>query len=180
MLQEKLVDREILVSARTESGITEKQTSRYFLSGVGLIKKTPDVVYREIQRFEILPQVSSHFQEVKYDPKLKRLLILAQALGYQAKLIFQLEFDEKKNRIQFHVIEGPFKGLYGVLDIRPFTVKKRAEKGQASRMSEISIRIAHETARLPIPKSLIGFALEVVAKDVAFKMRRHLEMISSF
>ncbi len=157
----------VLVSVRTEAGRVDKQADRLVMSGVGWVKRPPNEVYGRAQDFERLKVISDHFREVKYEPQSRRLFILSQALGYQARMLFQLRFDIERKRIFFQVIDGHFLGLHGVIEMA--TVAKR------SQVTELSVLMAHEARELPIPRILIGFALEVIAKNVALKMRRYLE-----
>lgn len=147
-------------------------SDRLIMSGVGWVKQAPAEVFARALDFERLKEISEHFREVKYDGKSRRLFIVSQALGYQARMLFQLRFDSRERMIHFEVIDGHFLGLRGQVEmsaVNDSTIKDR------DRITELSILMAHEARTLPIPKILIGFALEIIAKNVAFKMRRHLE-----
>lgn len=170
--QERLREREILVSVRTESGRLDPKADRLLMSGVGWVRQTPQVVFETAKNFEVLPSVSDHFREVKYDKKANRLFIISQALGYQARMLFQLRLDETNRSIQFRVIDGHFLGLRGEISMRAAQdLNSRPYRDK----TEMTVLMAHEARELPVPKILIGFALEIVAKNVAQKMRRYLE-----
>ena len=50
-----------------------------------------------------------------------------------------------------------------------------APDGASSPLTEVSFRVRHEAREIPIPRVLIGFALEVLVQKVAIKMRSHFE-----
>lgn len=162
----------VLVSVRTEDGRVDTLADRLVMSGVGWVKQSPTEVFARTQDFERLKDISDHFRVVKYDAKTERLFIVSQALGYQARMLFQLKFDRAERKIQFEVIDGHFLGLRGLVEMAAIGDSAIKER---ERITELSILMAHEARTLPIPKILIGFALEVIAKNVAIKMRRHLE-----
>lgn len=162
----------ILVSVRTEDGRADALSDRLVMSGVGWVRQAPAEVFARTQDFERLKEISDHFRDVKFDPKAERLFIVSQALGYQARMLFQLKFDKAERKIHFEVIDGHFLGLRGLVEMA--AIGDSAIKGR-ERITELSIRMAHEARTLPVPKIFIGFALEVIAKNVAVKMRRHLE-----
>jgi uncharacterized membrane protein len=169
---EKLESREILVSVRTESVEGAPEVSRLLMSGVGWVNRAPLDVFTQAKNFEKLPSVSEHFREVKFDEKTSRLFVISQALGYQARMLFQVRFDEQGRRIEFQVIEGHFLGLRGEIGM----ANVKGTRGLLLEgKTEMSVLMAHEARELPVPKFLIGFALEVVSKNVAQKMRRYLE-----
>lgn len=164
-------ERAILVSVRTEDGRVDPNADRLVLSGVGWVKQAPDLVFKRAQDFERLKEISDHFREVKYEAKTSRLFMISQALGYQARMLFQVRFEKESRRIHFQVIDGHFLGLRGVVEMASIAGKP----SNPSNVTELSVRMAHEAKELPIPKILIGFALEIVAKNVAVKMRNYLE-----
>lgn len=171
-IQERLREREILVSVRTESGRLDPKADRLLMSGVGWVKQAPELVFETAKKFEVLPSVSDHFREVKFDKKSNRLFIISQALGYQARMLFQLRLDETNRSIHFRVIDGHFLGLRGEISMRAAQDSKNRPSPDKT---EMTVLMAHEARELPVPKILIGFALEIVAKNVAQKMRRYLE-----
>lgn len=171
-VREKLEDRDILVSVRTESGRLDEAASRLVMSGVGWVKRAPGDVFEMAKSFEKLPQVSEHFREVKFDAKTSRLFVISQALGYQARMLFQVQLLEQEKRIRFHVIEGHFLGLRGEIEMANVLDGKKKPRAN---LTEMSVLMAHEARELPVPKFLIGFALEIVSKNVAQKMRRFFE-----
>lgn len=171
-IAERLENREILVSVRTEAGQIDRDASRLIMSGVGRVKRNPVEVFEIARSFEKLPQVSEHFREVKFDAKTSRLFVISQALGYQARMLFQIHLDKEAWRIRFHVIDGHFLGLRGEIEMASvFDARKKPR----SDLTEMSVLMAHEARELPVPKILIGFALEIVSKNVAQKMRRYIE-----
>lgn len=166
-LEERLEDeRAILVSVRSSDvpiGI------RFSFRGVGLVKRDRNEVLQLAMHFEELKGLSDHFKEVKWEPKTKQLFVIGQALGYQARMLLQVEkaggVTPTRDEIRFKVIDGHFLGLQGALVLE--TRKPGA--------TEMSIWCLQEAKQLPLPRILLGFALEVIAQRVAGKMRDHLE-----
>ncbi len=165
-------ERAILVSVRSSdvpAGV------RFSFRGVGLVKRERRDVLKLAMRFDDLKTVSDHFKEVKWEPKTNRLFVVGQALGYQARMLLQIEKVEgvtpTRDEIRFKVIDGHFLGLEGALVLETRTPASKA----ASERTEMSIWCLQEAKELPLPRALVGFALEVIAQRVAGKMREHLE-----
>ena len=160
-------ERAILVSVRSSdvpAGV------RFSFRGVGLVRRERRDVLKLAMRFDDLKAVSDHFKEVKWEPKTNRLFVVGQALGYQARMLLKIEKVEgvspTRDEIRFKVIDGHFLGLEGAL-----VLETRMPGGK----TEMSIWCLQEAKELPLPRVLVGFALEVVAQRVAGKMREHLE-----
>lgn len=169
-LQERIEDeRAILVSVRSSDvpiGV------RFSFRGVGLVKRDRSEVLQLAMHFEELKGLSDHFKEVKWEPKIKQLFVIGQALGYQARMLLQIEkvggITPTRDEIRFKVIDGHFLGLQGALVLE--TRKPGA--------TEMSIWCLQEAKQLPLPRILLGFALEIIAQRVAGKMRDHLETMA--
>ena len=165
-------ERAILVSVRSSdvpAGV------RFSFRGVGLVRRERRDVLRLAMRFDDLKAVSDHFKEVKWEPKTNRLFVVGQALGHQARMLLKIEKVEgvtpTRDEIRFKVIDGHFLGLEGAL-----VLETRMPAGKASgERTEMSIWCLQEAKELPLPRVLVGFALEFVAQRVAGKMREHLE-----
>lgn len=164
-------DREILVSVRTEDVklADSKPGIRFVFRGVGRVRRDRKSVVDLAMRFQDLKTISDHFKEVKWDPVTSRLFVIGTALGYQARMLMKIEktmaVSPQRDEIRFKVIEGHFLGLEGAFVMET--------TGQAE--TELSIWCLQDSTELPMPRFLAGFALEVVAKNVANKMRTHFE-----
>lgn len=164
-LEKRLRDeRAILASARSRDGWIDPKLVLFTMNSVGVVRREQATTFKMAQEFDRLKEVSSHFREVRWDAKSQRLFLIAEALGYQARMLMQLTILAP-DRIRLRVIDGEFTGLTGLLQFKPLSVKE----------TEVSIRAAHEAKELPLPRFLMGFALEVVVQKVAEKMRRHFE-----
>lgn len=172
-LEAKLRDeRAILVSVRTEKGALDPEADLFTINGVGWVKRDAETVFKLAQQFDRMKEVSEHFREVKYDPKTHRVFVICQALGYQARMLFDVTPTAAPVReLQFKVIDGHFLGLHGVMGFQELSTK--AANGLPQ--TQITLRIRHEAREIPIPRALVGFALEVLVQKVAGKMREHFE-----
>ncbi len=160
-------ERAILVSVRTERGTVDKSADRFSINGVGHVRRDADTVYSLAKQFDRLKEISDVFQIVKYEPKTNRVFVICEALGYQARMLIRVDPTVPPVReIQFKVIEGHFVGLAGVMAFRELAGGK----------TEASLRVSHEAREIPIPRILVGFALEVLIQKVAAKMRTHFEV----
>lgn len=169
-LETKLRDeRAILVSVRTDKGEKDPGADLFTINGVGWVKRDAETVFQLARQFDKLKDVSDHFREVKYDPKTSRVFVICEALGYQARMLLEVTSTLAPVReIQFKVVDGHFLGLEGVMGFR--------EIAQASPVeTEVSLRVRHEAREIPIPRMLVGFALEVLVQQVAQAMRTHFE-----
>lgn len=171
-LQTKLRDeRAVLVSVKTEPSSPK---DRFTIQGVGHVRREPKAAFELAKDFERLKEISDHFREVKHDPKQGKVFVICQALGYQARMLFRVETVSGTDRlIKFEVIDGHFLGLRGELKFAPVD----GAGGPASPMapSEVSLRVFLEASEIPIPRILVGIALEILVQRVAIKMRTHLE-----
>lgn len=157
-------DRAVLVSVRTLDPWFDKQAEIFAMSGVGWVRRDRPSVFKIAHELDRLKQISEHFQEVKWDPKTNRVFIIASALGYQARMLMAVQF-QPEDQVRFKVIEGHFLGLTGAITMRAID----------ERTTEVAVRAVHEARQIPVPKFLMGFALEVVVQKVAEKMRTHFE-----
>lgn len=160
--------REVLVSVKREdvSGGPTPLVG-FSMNGVGVVERSKDHCFKVAQRYEKLKDVSSHFKTVNYDPANSQVLMVAEALGYQSRMILQLTpvSEDWRSEIQWEVVWGHFKGMKGVIGFEAID----------SMRTEVSLQARYEAAELPLPKVLMGFALEVVTQKVAEKMRTYME-----
>lgn len=160
-------ERAILVSVRTERGTVDKSADLFTINGVGHVRRDAETVFSLAKQFDRLKEISDVFQIVKYEPKTNRVFVICEALGYQARMLVRVEPTLPPVReIQFKVIEGHFVGLEGVMAFRELPAAQ----------TEASLRVRHEAREIPIPRILVGFALEVLIQKVALKMRTHFEV----
>lgn len=137
------------------------------MNGAGHIQRPKDVSYLLAQDFPKLKEVSDHFRVVTWDPKSERLFVITEALGYQSRMLMKITpvSEEWRSEIQFEVVWGHFTGMKGLIGFEKI----------GPRATEVSFTATYVADELPIPKILMGFALEVVTQKVAEKMRTYIE-----
>lgn len=168
-------ERAVLVSVRTEKGVLDKEADLFTINGVGWVKRDAATIFRMAQQYERMKDVSDMFREVKYEPKTNRVFVICQALGYQARMLMSVTPTDaatgKPREIAFKVVDGHFLGLSGTMAFRELPPGPSQLSGQ----TEVTFRVHHEAREIPIPRILVGFALEVLVQKVAIKMRSHFE-----
>lgn len=158
-------ERAILVSVKQEK-IPNDQV-RFTMSGAGLVNRPKDFCFEVSQQYERLKEVSDHFKTVSFDPATRQLFIVTEALGYQARMVLKIlpVSEDWRSELQWQVVWGHFKGMTGLIGFE----KTDDEK------TEISLNAKYEAKELPLPKILMGFALEVITQKVAERMRKFIE-----
>jgi hypothetical protein len=167
-LQKKIrEERAIVVSVKRENVGRENKLIRFTMNGAGLVAKPKDFCFEVSQRYEKLKEISHHFRTVEFDAKTRQLFLVTEALGYQARMILKLTpvSEDWRSELQWEVVWGHFKGMKGIVGY------ERIDE----RRTEVSIQAIFEAAELPLPKILMGFALEVITQKVAEKMRSYIE-----
>jgi len=164
-------ERSVQVSSRREDLASGEM--RFTFLGVGDVSKDCDFTLAMAQQFDRLPEISNHFKEVIFDPERRQLWMVANALGYQGRMLLQTDLAfardplalEHRPQLEFEITWGTFRGLRGVLTFEPIDLKK----------CEVAVEAHYQTKEPPLPKVLMGFALEVVIQKVAEKMRAFAE-----
>lgn len=175
-LEERLRDdRAILVSVRSERGPRDPKADLFLVSGIGWVRGEAERIFETVQKYESLKQTSDHFREIKYDAEKSRVFVISQALGYQARMWFQMRPEvvepRRMYRLHFEVVDGHFIGLRGFFEFKSLR--------ESRTMTELSVRIEHEAREIPIPRIFVGFALEIVVQKVAERVRTYLEAASA-
>lgn len=165
LIQKMREERAVIVSVRSSE--LAKNLIQFHMQGAGWVSRSKDQAFAIARQYQNLKEVSSHFKTVVYDQKSDQLFVVTEALGYQARMRLQMSVVEqdKKNLIRWEVIWGHFKGMKGVIGFEAVARNK----------TEVTMLALYEADELPLPKTLIGFALEVVVQKVAEKMRSYLE-----
>jgi uncharacterized membrane protein len=158
-------ERAIVVSVRRDEA--SDRIIHLAMSGAGQVSKPKDFCFEVGQQFEQLPLISDHFKKVIYDAPNRRVFMIVQALGYQARMLLNLEMvsEDWRSEIQFEIVWGQFKGMKGVVGFEKISENK----------TEISIQSSLVAKSLPVPKAILGFALEVIAQKAAEKIRSYIE-----
>ena len=158
-------DRDIVVSVRQQK--LSPQLVRFTMAGAGWVSRPKDFCFSASQQYPRLKEVSDHFKAVEYDPGSRHLFLITEALGYQARMILEVipVSEDWRSELQWQVVWGSFKGMTGLIGF------EQMEKDR----TEVSVNAKYEAEELPLPKILMGFALEVITKKVAEKMRAFIE-----
>lgn len=166
VLVEKLrTERVIIVSVKRDD--LSNGRIRFLMTGAGVVKRPKDICFQVSQQYTKLKEVSEHFKTVRYESKSRELLLVIEVLGYQAQMSLRLNpvNEDWRSELQWEVIAGHFTGMTGIIGF---------EKIEGDR-TEMSIDAKYEAAEFPLPRILMGFALEVVIQKVAEKMRTFIE-----
>jgi hypothetical protein len=165
LLKRMLDERYITVSVKREE--PEHGHIVFTMAGAGNVNRDKDATFKASQDYPKLKEISSHFKTITFDEKTQKLFIVSEALGYEARMLMQLTpvAEDWRSEIQWEVVWGSFKGMKGVIGFERLS----------PRVTEVSFQGRFEAPELPIPKFLMGFALEVVTQKVAESMRTYLE-----
>ena len=162
-------DRAVLVSVNTEDVKDRQGNVRLAMAGAGYVNRSREHAFKLSQEYWRLQDVSDHFKTVKWDPAKSELFVITEALRYQARMILKITPSNddvaKKSRIGWEVIWGHFLGMKGEIALESIDAKTTL----------ISLRGNYEAKELPLPKVLMGFALEIITQKVAEKMRTYIE-----
>jgi hypothetical protein len=160
-------DREIVVAVRREDLATPKGMIRFTIQGAGVVTRDMKTCFSLAQQYTRLKEVSDHFKTVTWDADKSQLFLVTEALGYQARMIFKIGMapGTEQSRLDFEIVWGHFKGMLGQLS---YAVVDKTH-------TEVSFQARFEAKELPLPKILMGFALEVIAKRVGENMRQFFE-----
>lgn len=165
LMKRMLDERYIVVSVKREDLPNGRIV--FTMAGAGDVNRDKEACFTLAQQYPKLKEISDHFKTVSFDEKSQKLFIVTEALGYQARMLMQLTpvIEDWRSEVQWEVIWGSFKGMKGVIGFERL----------GPRATEVSFQGRFEAPELPIPKFLMGFALEVVVQKVAEKMRTYLE-----
>lgn len=168
-----LEDRKIVVSVKKEepsrgSGPSSGSQKVFRVVGAGLVHSPIKECFNDVQNFENLPKVSSHFRSARQDRRNQMVFLRIEALGYTARLMmsYRVSVDKKdEKQLDFQVTEGALKGLVGHYNF----------KSLGDQRTEVALWSFYKGERWPLPDFFLKFTLEVIAEKVAQKMRTYLE-----
>jgi hypothetical protein len=165
LMQKIREERAVLVSVRQEDA-PSKQV-RFLMSGAGSVSRSKDFCFKTAQLYSKLKEVSNHFRDVSFDAKTGQLYLVTEALGYQARMVLRVTpvSEDWRSELQWEVIWGHFKGMSGYIGFESID----------STHTEVSLVSRYQADELPLPRVLMGFALEVITQKVAEKMRHFIE-----
>lgn len=159
------LQRKIYISARTD---THEKLQRLRVDAMAIVKAPAHFAAEKAQDYEELPQVSGHFKSAEFRADTQQLFLVTEALRWQARMLMQLRYSEDESGHpvhQFEIIGGSFQGLKGQFTFAEFE----------GRQTQLVLSASYSDKSLPLPKILMGVALEVVVEQAAQKMRAHIE-----
>ncbi len=164
-IENKLV-RERKIPVQAVSKDVDSQVEFAMAAG-GMVSAPLRFTFETARQYDQLKEVSGHFKKVQYNAQDQKLFLHLEALGYQARMLLQIQSVEAPQRaqIQWEVIAGHFKGMTGIIDFKDHEFQK----------TRMALRARYKAKVLPLPKVLMGFALEVITQKVAEKMRVYIE-----
>ncbi|MCB9027148.1 MAG: hypothetical protein H6625_12570, partial [Bdellovibrionaceae bacterium] len=106
---EKIKDRDILVSVKTEE-IEGQKTKSIEMQGVGLVHRSVDLAYKIAKDFNNLEKVSDHIKKIDYNEAKRQLYMHSVAFNYHAKMWMRVDFTENESikQIRFLIERGVF------------------------------------------------------------------------
>lgn len=157
---------EILVSAFTEEVSKSPQMHQMKVVAGGSISVPLEDTFRLVREYDSLSKADKHFQEVRYDKSQEKLYLHMAALGYHAKMNLKLKevVTSKTREIHWLCESGSFKGMKGLIVLEALSESQ----------TEISMTSDYVAEKLPLPKVLMGFGLEIIGRQVAQKMRSYI------
>jgi hypothetical protein len=160
-----LEERAVVVSVASEKLVDDE--TLLLMKGAGVVNAPRGFCFATAQRYERLKDVSDNFKDVRYDEAKQELFLTVQALGYQARIVMHIipVASSWRDELQWEVTWGEFKGMKGIIGF---------EDSSALR-TEMSMNVRFQSAHMPLPKILMGFAMEVVTQKVAERMRSWIE-----
>lgn len=158
-------ERAVIVSVNTSRASSGLQ--RFTMLGVGVVNRPKAFCFATAQDYGKLKEVSEHFKTVSFDAKTDQLYMVLEALGYEARMTLHVTpaSEDWRSELQWVVISGSFTGMKGVIGF------EHADHDH----TEMSMSSEYEASELPLPRVLMGFALEVITQKVAEKMRTFIE-----
>lgn len=158
-------ERQVLTSV-TKSDVPNGEV-KFDMKVAGLVNAPRGFAFKTAQAYPRLKEVADNFKTVHYRPEQNRLYLVMTALGYQERMILQIypASGDGRDEIQFDVVWGNFKGMKGFIGFESTSLAK----------TEMSMIASYQSKTLPLPKILMGLALEAVTQKVAEKLRAFVE-----
>lgn len=158
-------DRKITVSVNKKD--LPSGRVQFSIAAAGVVKATREKCFPAAQDYGRLKTVSEHFKTAEFNANYHQLFLVTEALGYQARMILEIlpVRASWRDELQFKILGGHFTGMSGAFGFESIS----------ERETEVSILAEFEGSEFPLPKVLMGFALEVIVQKVAEKMRTTIE-----
>lgn len=147
--------------------VSAQEHSHYRMTGVAAVRASRDKCLKQIMNFSEFEKISQYFKKVVHQPKHKRVYVILEALGYQARLLMQYETEVGASETVFKwtVVWGAFQGMIGSVHLKTIG----AGTTEAVMLSSFAEK------EVPLPRIFKSFVLEMIAHRVAVKMREHIE-----
>jgi ribosome-associated toxin RatA of RatAB toxin-antitoxin module len=152
-------DGHLFVSATSKVNQDKTKNSSFRVDASGIVRVPIDDVWRLVRQYVRLKEASDFFKEVRWDANKNQMFVLIEAFGYRARLLMHVTESApgQPHSLNWNVIDGPFKGLFGLFQYSEF----------ARRKTQVTFSARYENLTLPFghfPLSLMEVAAERVAK----------------
>jgi len=169
VMKRVLDDRAIVVSAKVDTlqVAGRRREQKLEVLGTGVVSAPRSFSFRTAQNYQRLKELSSHFKTVQFDPSSQKLHLVAEAAGFQARMIMRIRPERlgEDDMLRFEVIWGDLRGMTGLIRFRSVEARR----------TQISIEAKHQTEEVQFPKALVSLALETIVQKVAERMRSTIE-----
>ena len=159
------LQKEIRENRKLVVSVTEHQQSEWEFKGVGQIHAPLDSCWRQAYEVEKLGLVSKYIKKLSYDLKSGRLQFALSMLKKEIQIVAYLKYIPEHKKIHLSVLDGPYKGLRGVILFK-----------DVERLKTESIFFAkYQKKSSLIPDWLFSFSIEAVMHQVASALREMVE-----
>lgn len=169
MFEERMITVSVSTEKVTLAGAAQSTTEqiRFTMKGAGIVAAPKEFAFRIAQDYGKLKLISPHFKTVEYHAPSRKLLLVTEAFGWQARMVMLVQpvSEDWRDELQWEVIWGSFLGMKGVVAFETLPGGR----------CEVSLETLYQAESLPLPKFLVGIALEAVTQKVAEKMRTFIE-----
>ncbi len=161
-----LEERAIYVSVKTVE-TSQKKNKQLKILGAGVIHRPRSQTWEALTQYEKWSGIHESIRASRWTPSTQRLFLHMEAFKYHAKMILQVEAEnkDKEDWIHMKVVQGALKGMVVAFRI----------KDAKSRKTEVAMTALYNFEKLPMPQFFVVFGLEVVFQKIAEKMRLFVE-----
>ena len=123
-LQERVLRKQdILVSAKLNRVKDSDELKRYSFSVWMKVRALHETTLRTITRYDLYPKMISYIDRVDFDAASNSAWVEGGLWGF--RLRSQIHFQERsKERVDFEVVNGHFKGMRGAFEFEPYGARE--------------------------------------------------------
>lgn len=173
-LWKKVLERQILVSAKNEDGRTHSQ-------GVGLTRATVDQVWAFATNPEKIKNSSRFLKDFRWDPTTGQIEMQIEILMIHHRLVGKAtpSPDSHNPKIDFQVLEGSLVPFSGVLEIRSPQAQNRRTSAPTFPPDHSLVRISGWSAKDRSLSWPLRWGLEAMLQRTAGHLREAVEKENS-